>query len=58
MVNVDGNTAASNVAYAFSEVAAIYRSRLPPIWEKMLMLGQQLGKRIYLVNAWKWFNAI
>ncbi|MCG8526402.1 MAG: pyruvate:ferredoxin (flavodoxin) oxidoreductase [Opitutales bacterium] len=24
MVNVDGNTAASNVAYAFSEVAAIY----------------------------------
>ncbi|HOO91834.1 MAG TPA: pyruvate:ferredoxin (flavodoxin) oxidoreductase, partial [Opitutales bacterium] len=24
MVNIDGNTAASNIAYAFSEVAAIY----------------------------------
>ena len=45
-MTIDGNTAASHVAYAFSEVAAIYPkrrstpSRLPLPWRNRQMNGQ------------------
>lgn len=32
---MDGNTAAAHVAYAFTEVAAIYPSPRPPMAEKV-----------------------
>lgn len=40
MVTIDGNTAAAHIAYAFSDVAAIYPS--PPLlrWVSMRILGR------------------
>jgi len=43
---IDGNTAAAHVAYAFSEVAAIY-----PITPSMH--GRRKEEKIFLAKLWK-----
>lgn len=52
MATIDGNTAVSWVAYAFSEVAAIYpitpSSRMG---ERPLIYGQPKVKRIFLTGS-------
>ena len=42
---VDGNYAAAHVAYAFSEVAAIYQSPRPLLWQKTPMNLQRQAQR-------------
>ena len=48
MKTVDGNTAAAHVAYAFTDVAAIFPITPSSKWQKQLMNGQLKEEKIYL----------
>ena len=47
MKTMDGNQAAAHVSYAYTEVAAIYRSHRHPLCRSILMSGQQKEEKIF-----------
>ena len=47
MKTMDGNQAAAHVSYAYTEVAAIYRSHRHPLCRSILTSGQQKEERIF-----------
>jgi hypothetical protein len=53
MKTMDGNMAAAYVSYAFTDVAAIYPITPSSTWQSMLMSGQLVVKRTFLVKAFQ-----
>ena len=50
MKSVDGNTAAAHIAYAFTDVAAIYPITPSSPMGELLMNGLQKEEKIFLVK--------
>lgn len=48
--SMDGNTAAAHVAYAYTDVAAIYPITPSSQWLIPLTSGQQQDRKIFLVT--------
>ena len=53
---MDGNQAAAYASYAFTEVAAIFRSPLHPQWPKQLMNGRPMGRRTCSGDRSRWWK--